>query len=141
MAKVTLHDMEEHRELSRDEADNIAGGQNNYGTAANTGNKTGGAANNYGDQTGGSGAAGGDASGSTSGSNFSGSGGSVSQWAPFGSGGLFDTKSQGGAGGNISNIGAVGGSGGAGGSAVGAEGGDVTDNIITEISIPVTMKL
>lgn len=141
MAKITLHDMEEHRELSKDEANEISGGQNNYGMAANTGTKSGGSASNYGTQVGGDGSTGGDADGMTTGNNYSGAGGNASQWSPFGSSNVAGATGSAGAGGNISNIGAVGGTGGAGGNAVGAQGGSVTDNIITDISIPVTMKL
>lgn len=70
---------------------------------------------------------------------------------PTGAGGFayqnpFDSKMNlsngyGGAGGDITNIGARGGDGGAGGNAIGSQGGSVNDNIVTNISISVTMNL
>ncbi len=139
MAKISLHDLDHKKEISSEEADSIIGGSNNYGMAANTGSKTGGNATNNGDIAGGAGGGGGSATGNTYGNNTAGFGGSANQWTPFGS--IAGSNVTGGAGGSVTNIGAKAGDGGAGGNAVGAEGGAVTDNIITEINIPVTMNI
>jgi hypothetical protein len=140
MARIKIHEMEEHRELAHHELDHIRGGQSNYtGMDANSGTKTGGDSSNYGNVNAGSGGQGGSASGNTSGSNFAGTGCNASQYGWDGK--INSSNTNAGAGGSITNIGAQAGSGGAGGTAIGSQGGNVTDNIITEISIPVTMNL
>jgi hypothetical protein len=133
--------MEEHRELTLEEADFISGGFDTYsGMSANTGTKTGGNASNYGDITGGNAGAGGYVNhGATYGNNTSGAGGFAYQ-NPFDSK-MNSSNANGGAGGSITNIGAQGGNGGNGGDAIGSQGGSVNDNIVTNISIPVTMNL
>ncbi len=141
MARIKIHNMEEHRELSRDEANLISGGFDTYsGMSTNTGTKTGGNSSNYGDITGGRAGDGGFVNhGATYGNNTSGAGGFAYQ-NPFDSK-MNSSNGYGGAGGDITNIGAKGGDGGAGGNAIGSQGGSVNDNIVTNISIPVTMNL
>jgi hypothetical protein len=139
--KITLHNLEEkNREVDRDEAETVFGGSNNYGMSANTGTKSGGNASNYGNQTAGSGGDGGSVGhGETYGNNTAGSGGSSWQSA-MDMGQFQGADSSGGTGGNITNVGAEGGIGGAGGNAIGVQT-NINDNIINEISVPVTMNI
>ena len=139
--KITLHDLDEtSRDVSRDEAEEVFGGSSNYGMSANTGTKSGGNASNYGDQTAGDGGAGGSvADGETHGNNISGRGGDSWQ-SPMDMGDIEGSSSAGGAGGDITNIGGQGGAGGAGGNAIGVQT-NISDNIVNEITVPVTMNL